>query len=60
IKADIGSIGGHIKPSEELLKKVEEVVTTEGKGTLIDSYVGHTGDDIGILMTHTEGENSEK
>ncbi len=60
IKADIGSIGGHIKPSEALLKRVVEVVTTEGKGTLIDSYVGHTGDDIAILMTHTEGEGAEK
>ncbi|HLE34834.1 MAG TPA: fructose 1,6-bisphosphatase, partial [Nitrososphaerales archaeon] len=26
IKADIGGVGGHTKPSKELLKKVEEVV----------------------------------
>ncbi len=60
IKADIGSIGGHIKPSDALLKKVERVVATKGKGFIIDFYVGHTGDDIGILMTHKLGENSSK
>ncbi len=60
IKADIGSIGGHIQPSEALLKTVKEVVERDGKGLVIDSYVTHTGDDIAILMTHTEGENSEK
>ncbi|RMG60811.1 MAG: fructose 1,6-bisphosphatase [Deltaproteobacteria bacterium] len=60
IKADIGSIGGHIQPSQALLDTVREVVEREGKGLIIDSYVGHTGDDIAILMTHTEGENCEK
>lgn len=60
IKADIGSIGGHVMPSKELLEKVRDVVKTQGKGMVIDSYVGHTGDDIAILMTHTQGEDSEK
>jgi fructose 1,6-bisphosphate aldolase/phosphatase len=55
IKADIGSIGGHITPSEKLLKSVENYVKEKGKGLTIDSYVGHTGDDIAILSTHRKG-----
>ena len=35
IKADIGSIGGHIKPSERLLKRVEEYVADEWQRTCI-------------------------
>ncbi|NIO17511.1 MAG: fructose 1,6-bisphosphatase, partial [Deltaproteobacteria bacterium] len=60
IKADIGSIGGHIMPSSGLMERVKEVVRKQGKGMVIDSYIGHTGDDIAILMTHTLGEDSEK
>ncbi|MCK4714773.1 MAG: fructose 1,6-bisphosphatase, partial [Candidatus Aenigmarchaeota archaeon] len=48
IKADIGSIGGHIKPSQKLIQTVENYVKNKGKGLIIDSYVGHTGDDIAI------------
>lgn len=60
IKADIGSIGGHIKPSERLLETVKEYISEYGKGFLKDHYVGYTGDDIAILMTHTLGKGSEK
>lgn len=60
IKADIGSIGGHIRPSVQLLEEVRGKVRDLGKNLLIDSYVGHTGDDIAILMTHTEGVMNEK
>jgi len=55
IKADIGSIGGHIKPSQKLLGTVENYVKEKGKGLIINSYVGHTGDDIAILSTHKRG-----
>lgn len=55
IKADIGSIGGHIAPSQRLLDTVRVEVRERGKGVLIDHYVGHTGDDIAILMTHNRG-----
>lgn len=56
IKADIGSIGGHIQPSERLLGAVESHVRKKGKGMLIDSRFSYTGDDVAILMTHTRGE----
>ena len=56
IKADIGSIGGHIAPSAELLQTVRRFIETHGAALLLDSYVGSTGDDIAILMTHRRGE----
>jgi fructose 1,6-bisphosphate aldolase/phosphatase len=59
IKADIGSIGGHFKPSERLLEKVRSFVEDEGKDVIIDLQVGHTGDDIAILFTHKNGVGSE-
>ncbi len=55
IKADVGSIGGHIAPSARLLEVVRETVAVEGKELLSDSFVSHTGDDIAILMTHRRG-----
>jgi len=60
IKADIGSIGGHIKPSQKLLQAVENHIKNKGKGLLIDSYIGHTGDDIAILSTHKKGILNKK
>ena len=55
IKADVGSIGGHIKPSQKLLETVENYVKEKGRGLIIDSYIGYTGDDIAILTTHKRG-----
>lgn len=55
IKADIGSIGGHIAPSRALLARVREFVAERAKSLLIDHAVSFTGDDIAILMTHTCG-----
>ncbi len=59
IKADIGSVGGHIRPSKRLLETVRDFVSREGASLAIDSYVGATGDDIGILLTHTRGASDE-
>ena len=62
IKADIGSIAGHVQPSRALLETVEKHVVDEGikKGLLIDHFISHTGDDIAILMTHDRGEEDEQ
>ena len=61
IKADIGSIGGHIRPSNEIVAKVAASIKASNKnGLFIDSYVGFTGDDIAILMTHERGHLDEK
>jgi len=60
IKADIGSIGGHIKPSQKLLETVSNYIKEKGRGLIIDSYIGHTGDDIAILTTHKKGPSNPK
>lgn len=60
IKADIGSIGGHIQPSAQLLGAVKEHVRQNGKSLLKDVYISHTGDDIAILMTHARGTSDEQ
>ena len=60
IKADIGSIGGHIKPSQKLLEAVENYVKEKSKGLIIDYYIGYTGDDIAILTTHKKGTGNAK
>jgi fructose 1,6-bisphosphate aldolase/phosphatase len=56
IKADVGSIGGHLAPSAELSHTVGRWVHAHGDALLLDSYIGSTGDDIAILMTHRRGE----
>ncbi len=58
IKADIGSIGGHIKPSKKLLETVRNYVADIGSSLLKDFYVSSTGDDIAILMSHTKGKGN--
>ncbi len=60
IKADIGSLAGHIKPSAKLMETVKEYVAKEGKELLIDHYVGFTGDDIFILSSHVQGVSNSK
>ncbi|MDA7940855.1 MAG: fructose-1,6-bisphosphatase [Nitrosopumilus sp.] len=53
IKADVGGIGGHTRPSDALLKAVMEVVS--GSDLPLDRYVGYCGDDTHIVMSHTRG-----
>jgi fructose 1,6-bisphosphate aldolase/phosphatase len=60
IKADIGSIGGHVAPSKRLLEAVGRVIREGSAGLILDHYISHTGDDIAILMTHTCGEGDER
>ena len=59
IKADIGSIGGHIKPSHQLLERTREFAINNNKGLIDDIYVSHTGDDIALLFAHQKGEGNE-
>ena len=58
LKADVGSIGGHTKPSERMMDATRAAVADAiSSGLLIDGYVGHTGDDICMTTTHTRGAN---
>jgi len=60
LKADVGSIGGHTKPSDRMMDAVRAATDRAIRdGLLIDAYVGHTGDDICITTTHTRGDNDE-
>lgn len=59
IKADIGSIGGHICPSQRLLETVRGHIQKNGRKLIKDSYISHTGDDIAIVMTHDRGPGDE-
>ncbi len=59
IKADVGGIGGHTRPSDGLLNSVKKTVKNAGD-LLLDHYIGYCGDDIHIVMTHTKGvDNNE-
>ena len=58
VKADIGSIGGHIRPSVSLLDEVEKSLKPHLGKDIIDFRLSFTGDDIAILMTHTNGTDN--
>ena len=59
IKADVGGIGGHTRPSDGLLNAVRNTVKSYEK-LLIDHYIGYCGDDSHIIMTHTHGVNNKE
>ncbi len=59
IKADVGGVGGHTKPSDGLLDAVRNTIES-AKDMLIDYYIGYCGDDVHILMTHTRGTDDSK
>ena len=58
IKADVGGVGGHTKPSDGLIKAIRDTVENSGE-LLIDHYIGYCGDDTHIVMTHTHGVNNQ-
>ena len=60
IKADIGSIGGHIKPSDSLVQTVKDYINKKGKRLIIDHHIAYTGDDVAILTTHKRGAMDSK
>jgi len=60
IKADVGSIGGHTRPSDEMLHTVGEHLQQKiQSGLIIDGTVTYTGDDIAIIFSHQHGINNE-
>jgi len=59
IKADVGGIGGHTRPSENLIQAVRDTVKSS-EDLLIDYYIGYCGDDVHIVMSHTHGVDNEK
>jgi len=59
IKADVGGIGGHTKPSDALIQAIRDTVKNSAD-LLIDYYIGYCGDDTHIVMSHTHGVDNEK
>ncbi len=56
IKADVGSIGGHTRPSRRMLESARERVAAAVRDRLLlDGLVTHTGDDIALVMSHVHG-----
>lgn len=59
IKADVGSIGGHTKPSDQMLDAARvELAEAKASGLLTGFDVTHTGDDICLLMVHRQGSSA--
>lgn len=61
IKADVGSVGGHTRPSDRMLEVARTQLTQAvERGTIMDFDVTHTGDDICLLMVHPHGIGNAK
>ncbi len=58
IKADVGGIGGHTKPSKGLLQAIRDTIT-HSSDLFLDHYIGYCGDDTHIVMSHVHGTNNE-
>ncbi len=59
IKADIGSLAGHVVPSKEVIMAVgDHIKENKEKTGIIDFRLSTTGDDVCILMTHHHGEDN--
>lgn len=59
IKADVGGVGGHTKPSDGLIEAVRNTVKNSAD-LLIDYYIGYCGDDVHIVMSHTRGVDNQQ
>jgi fructose 1,6-bisphosphate aldolase/phosphatase len=56
IKADVGSIGGHTRPSDRMLEVAKASLAKAVEQNVITDFdVTHTGDDICLLMVHRLG-----
>ena len=53
IKADVGSVGGHTRPSIAMLESARTyLLRAREEGIITDFDVTHTGDDICLLLVH--------
>jgi fructose 1,6-bisphosphate aldolase/phosphatase len=59
IKADVGSIGGHTRPSSRMFEVARlHLGQAVQQGAIADFDVTHTGDDICLLMVHSHGNGN--
>lgn len=61
IKADIGSLAGHSVAHDALIDKCIEILDNAVETSILsDFYVARCGDDIDLIMTHTNGVDNEE
>ncbi len=61
IKADVGSVAGHVTVPKELIEIAEENLRSAVEsGLIIDFRVFNAGDDLELLMTHRKGVDNEE
>ncbi|MAF85494.1 MAG: fructose 1,6-bisphosphatase [Dehalococcoidales bacterium] len=61
IKADVGGYVGHSDSHPDVLAKAGDCLSRAKKeGLLVDYHVTKCGDDLELIMTHQQGEDSEK
>ncbi len=61
IKADVGSVAGHVTVPKELIEVAEgKLRAAVESGLIIDFRVFNAGDDLELLMTHRKGVDSEE
>jgi len=61
IKADVGSLPGHVTVPEELKKVATTILQKKKKNKeILDFRVLNAGDDLELIMTHREGVDSDK
>lgn len=59
IKADVGGYVGHARMHPDLIAKATECLqAAKLHGILVDFHVTSCGDDLGLIMTHTHGDDS--
>ncbi len=59
IKADIGGYVGHSSMHPNLMSKAMQVLDEQKKkGLLVDFHVTHCGDDLELILTHRQGNES--
>jgi fructose 1,6-bisphosphate aldolase/phosphatase len=61
IKADVGGYVGHSESHPDVLAKAGGCLArAKTEGLLVDYHVTKCGDDLQLIMTHQQGEDSEK
>ncbi len=61
IKADVGGYVGHSSSHPDVIQRAKESLKhAKGQGLLVDYYVTVCGDDLQLIMTHQQGEESEQ
>jgi len=61
IKADVGGYVGHSASHPDVIQRAKESLEhAKEQGVLIDCYVTNCGDDLQLIMTHEQGEDSKQ